>query len=228
MIPPGALRATPHNRSGNRRDRRVPPCVRRCPNRQRTRFLAPPCPIPLNKRLIQSRLHSIAHWDSAARLKDVSSAGNARGHGKGTDNHRGSRDDVSIQPLYVSGVGPACRRGRLGSDSVPQQAEGSGRLRGRDSPPDVRPALLRTPGAFALQRGASVLHDAGPALRLARGRVQHAPRDGVPGAASRGTPLPGRDYCPSHKHLEETFESAEIPASAGETIDNELGSLAPA
>ena len=46
-----------------------------------------------------------------------------------------------------------------------------------------------------------------------------------------GTPcqrpqLPGREYCPSHKHLDETFESAEIPDSAVETLDSEFGSLA--
>jgi hypothetical protein len=32
------------------------------------------------------------------------------------------------------------------------------------------------------------------------------------GTPCQRDPLPGRDYCPSHKHLEETFESAEIPA----------------
>jgi hypothetical protein len=29
------------------------------------------------------------------------------------------------------------------------------------------------------------------------------------GTPCQRTPLPGRDYCPSHKHLEETFEVAE-------------------
>jgi hypothetical protein len=48
------------------------------------------------------------------------------------------------------------------------------------------------------------------------------------GTPCQRTPLPGRDYCPSHKHLEETFESAEIPAPAGETVDQELGTLAAA
>jgi hypothetical protein len=49
--------------------------------------------------------------------------------------------------------------------------------------------------------------------------------DGVPvhchaytrrGTACERTPLPGRDYCPSHKHLEENFEEVEIelPAAA--------------
>jgi len=48
------------------------------------------------------------------------------------------------------------------------------------------------------------------------------------GTPCQRTPLPGRDYCPSHKHLEETFESVEIPVPAGETVDHELGSLAAA
>jgi hypothetical protein len=48
------------------------------------------------------------------------------------------------------------------------------------------------------------------------------------GTPCQRTPLPGRDYCPSHKHLEETFESAEVPAPALETVDSELGSLAAA
>jgi hypothetical protein len=39
------------------------------------------------------------------------------------------------------------------------------------------------------------------------------------GTPCQRTPLPGRDYCPSHKHLEETFESAELPA---ELLEGEL------
>jgi hypothetical protein len=31
------------------------------------------------------------------------------------------------------------------------------------------------------------------------------------GTPCQREPLPGKDYCPSHKHLEETFESVEIP-----------------
>jgi hypothetical protein len=31
------------------------------------------------------------------------------------------------------------------------------------------------------------------------------------GTPCQREPLPGRDYCPSHKHLEETFELAEAP-----------------
>jgi len=33
------------------------------------------------------------------------------------------------------------------------------------------------------------------------------------GTPCQREPLPGRDYCPSHKHLEETFESAEVVAA---------------
>jgi hypothetical protein len=33
------------------------------------------------------------------------------------------------------------------------------------------------------------------------------------GTPCQREPLPGRDYCPSHKHLEETFEAAEIEMS---------------
>ena len=44
--------------------------------------------------------------------------------------------------------------------------------------------------------------------------------DGVPrqchahtrkGTPCQREPLPSRDYCPSHKHLEDTFEAAELP-----------------
>jgi hypothetical protein len=47
--------------------------------------------------------------------------------------------------------------------------------------------------------------------------------DGVPrqcrahtrkGTPCQREPLPGRDYCPSHKHLEETFDGPEIPLEA--------------
>ena len=49
--------------------------------------------------------------------------------------------------------------------------------------------------------------------------------DGVPrqcrahtrkGTPCQREPLPGRDYCPSHKHLEETFDGPEIPIEAFE------------
>ena len=36
------------------------------------------------------------------------------------------------------------------------------------------------------------------------------------GTPCQREPLPGRDYCPSHKHLEETFEGRELPLEAFE------------
>ncbi len=56
--------------------------------------------------------------------------------------------------------------------------------------------------------------------------------DGVPrqcrahtrkGTPCQREPLPGRDYCPSHKHLEETFEAADLPLEEiEEESDREL------
>ena len=34
------------------------------------------------------------------------------------------------------------------------------------------------------------------------------------GTPCQRDPLPGRDYCPSHKHLEETYDGPEIPIEA--------------
>jgi len=64
-------------------------------------------------------------------------------------------------------------------------------------------------------------------LALAHNCLEQMPEElGIDGAqrqcrahTRKGTPcqrdpLPGRDYCPSHKHLEETFETAEIPLAA--------------
>ncbi|HEY8467204.1 MAG TPA: hypothetical protein VIL04_10410 [Solirubrobacterales bacterium] len=43
------------------------------------------------------------------------------------------------------------------------------------------------------------------------------------GTPCQREPLPGRDYCPSHKHLEETFEAAEIELSQFERdLDRDL------
>lgn len=39
------------------------------------------------------------------------------------------------------------------------------------------------------------------------------------GTPCQREPLPGRDYCPSHKHLEETFDGPEIELGA---LDREL------
>ena len=59
--------------------------------------------------------------------------------------------------------------------------------------------------------------------------------DGVPrqcrahtrkGTPCQREPLPSRDYCPSHKHLEETFEGPEIPIEAFEELDAERVSAA--
>jgi hypothetical protein len=38
------------------------------------------------------------------------------------------------------------------------------------------------------------------------------------GTPCQREPLPGRDYCPSHKHLEETFEAAEIDLDGDEEL----------
>ena len=59
-------------------------------------------------------------------------------------------------------------------------------------------------------------------ISLALDLLERAPEllglDGVPASAGRtrerappasASRCPGRDYCPSHKHLEETFEAAE-------------------
>jgi hypothetical protein len=52
--------------------------------------------------------------------------------------------------------------------------------------------------------------------------------DGVPrqcrahtrkGTPCQREPLPARDYCPSHKHLEETFDGPEIPLEALQGIE---------
>jgi hypothetical protein len=45
------------------------------------------------------------------------------------------------------------------------------------------------------------------------------------GTPCQRTPLPSRDYCPSHKHLEETFEGVELPL---ETVEEELQVLSAA
>jgi hypothetical protein len=61
--------------------------------------------------------------------------------------------------------------------------------------------------------------------------------DGVPrqcrahtrkGTPCQREPLPGRDYCPSHKHLEETFDGPEIPPEAFESLDRAEEVPAPA
>jgi len=69
-------------------------------------------------------------------------------------------------------------------------------------------------------------------ITLALELLEHSPEvleiDGGPrecrahtrkGTPCQREPLPGRDYCPSHKHLEETFEAADL---ALEPHDDEL------
>ncbi len=61
-------------------------------------------------------------------------------------------------------------------------------------------------------------------IRLAQQFLEDMPEgaglDGIPrscrahtrkGTPCQREPLPARDYCPSHKHLEETFDGPEIP-----------------
>ncbi len=69
-------------------------------------------------------------------------------------------------------------------------------------------------------------------ISLAMDLLERAPEllqlDGLPrecrahtrkGTPCQREPLPSRDYCPSHKHLEETFEAAEVEV---ERFDEEL------
>jgi hypothetical protein len=66
-------------------------------------------------------------------------------------------------------------------------------------------------------------------IRLAQAYLDRLPEgaglDGVPrqcrahtrkGTPCQREPLPARDYCPSHKHLEETFEGPEIAVEVDE------------
>jgi hypothetical protein len=49
------------------------------------------------------------------------------------------------------------------------------------------------------------------------------------GTPCQREPLPGRDYCPSHKHLEETFDGPELPLEAfegGVDVREEVGAAA--
>jgi hypothetical protein len=61
--------------------------------------------------------------------------------------------------------------------------------------------------------------------------------DGIPrqcrahtrkGTPCQREPLPGRDYCPSHKHLEESFDGPEIPLEAFEELERAQGARAAA
>lgn len=66
------------------------------------------------------------------------------------------------------------------------------------------------------------------ALEFLERMPEGAGLDGIPrqcrahtrkGTACQREPLPGRDYCPSHKHLEEAFDGPEIPI---EVLDETL------
>ena len=45
------------------------------------------------------------------------------------------------------------------------------------------------------------------------GQERHCLASTRKGTPCQREPLPGRDYCPSHKHLEETFEVREVEAA---------------
>jgi hypothetical protein len=51
---------------------------------------------------------------------------------------------------------------------------------------------------------------------LLDGRPRQCKANTRRGTPCQRDPLPGRDYCPSHKHLEETFERAELPLEVRE------------
>jgi enamine deaminase RidA (YjgF/YER057c/UK114 family) len=59
-----------------------------------------------------------------------------------------------------------------------------------------------------------VFLDSLPADVTLDGQERHCLASTRKGTPCRREPLPGMDYCPSHKHLEETFEVREIEAAA--------------
>jgi hypothetical protein len=60
------------------------------------------------------------------------------------------------------------------------------------------------------------------------GQPRHCSAHTRRGTPCQRQPLPGRDYCPSHKHLEETFESAELQLDAIEETSAERVELGAA
>jgi hypothetical protein len=46
------------------------------------------------------------------------------------------------------------------------------------------------------------------------GRPRHCQAHTREGTPCQRTPLPGRDFCPSHKHFEEFLKEAKLPAAA--------------
>lgn len=88
---------------------------------------------------------------------------------------------------------------------------------------------------FAIKDQHRVLHVVERNIHLALEFLERLPEgaglDGVPrqcrahtrkGTPCQREPLPGRDYCPSHKHLEESFDGPELPI---EELDRELAEL---
>src|SRR5215211_1620316 len=56
--------------------------------------------------------------------------------------------------------------------------------------------------------------DSLPADVTLNGEQRSCPASTRKGTPCQRDPLPGMDYCPSHKHLEETFEVREVEAAA--------------
>jgi hypothetical protein len=56
--------------------------------------------------------------------------------------------------------------------------------------------------------------DSLPADVTLDGQERHCVASTRKGTTCQREPLPGMDYCPSHKHLEETFELREVQAAA--------------
>ena len=56
--------------------------------------------------------------------------------------------------------------------------------------------------------------DSLPADVTLDGQERHCLASTRKGTPCQREPLPGMDYCPSHKHLEETFELREVEAAA--------------
>ena len=82
---------------------------------------------------------------------------------------------------------------------------------------------------FAIQDQCRVWNVIDRNITLAMAFLERMPEgaglDGIPrqcrahtrkGTPCQREPLPGRDYCPSHKHLEESFDDREVPV---ETFD---------
>ena len=132
---------------------------------------------------------------------------------------------------------------------VPEQAEGAGGLRGairrltydrryfarpaRSLFNDVRPYFAMGDQLFVWTRDRANIS---LALEFLSRLPEGVGLDGRPpqcnahtrkGTPCQRPPLPGRDYCPSHKHLEETFEGAETAApSRRSTASRSLQRLA--